>query len=110
MYGEFIVPPEDAEAPPRCAVLAQGRLLHRLRARHHRVGGVGGGQRPGRGAGDRQLPDAASPPAHQLGLSVTPAHLGEFIALGREIKWALNDSEHAVHPTDPRLSGIYGTI
>jgi hypothetical protein len=24
--------------------------------------------------------------------------------------WALNDTEHAVHPTDPRLTGIYSTI
>jgi proline racemase len=48
--------------------------------------------------------------ADQLGLSVTPEHLGELIALGREIKWALNDTEHAVHPTDERLNGIYGTI
>lgn len=46
----------------------------------------------------------------QIGLSVTPEHYGEIIAIGREIKWALNDSEHAEHPTDPRLSGIYGTI
>lgn len=46
----------------------------------------------------------------QIGLSVTPKHYGEIIAIGREIKWALNDSEYSVHPTDPRLSGIYGTI
>jgi proline racemase len=46
----------------------------------------------------------------QIGLSVTPKHYGEIIAIGREIKWALNDSEYAEHPTDPRLSGIYGTI
>ena len=46
----------------------------------------------------------------QIGLSVSPKHYGEIIAIGREIKWALNDSEYAVHPTDPRLSGIYGTI
>jgi proline racemase len=52
----------------------------------------------------------ATLPAGQLGLSVTPEHLGDLIALGREIKWQLNDSEHAVHPTDPRLNGIYGTI
>jgi proline racemase len=52
----------------------------------------------------------ATLPAAQVGLSVTPGHLGELIALGREIKWALNDTEHAVHPTDPRLTGIYGTI
>ena len=48
--------------------------------------------------------------AAQLGLAVTPAHLGDLIALGREVKWALNDSAHAQHPTDPRLDGIYGTI
>ena len=46
----------------------------------------------------------------QTGLSVTPERYGEIIAIGREIKWALNDSEYAEHPTDPRLSGIYGTI
>jgi proline racemase len=52
----------------------------------------------------------ATLPAAQLGLSVSPEHLGELIALGREIKWALNESEHAVHPDDPRQNGIYGTI
>ena len=46
----------------------------------------------------------------QIGLAVTPEHYGEIIAIGREIKWALNDSKYAEHPTDPRLSGIYGTI
>jgi len=46
----------------------------------------------------------------QIGLSVTPEHYGEIIAIGREIKWALKDSEYAEHPTDSRLSGIYGTI
>ncbi|WP_308120992.1 proline racemase family protein [Paractinoplanes bogorensis] len=48
--------------------------------------------------------------ATTAGLTVDPAHYQELIALGREIKWALNDSEHAAHPDDPRLSGIYGTI
>jgi proline racemase len=48
--------------------------------------------------------------AAQLGLAVVPEHLGELIALGREVKWALDGSPHAVHPGDPRLSGIYGTI
>ena len=52
----------------------------------------------------------ATVPAEQVGLAVSPEHLGDLIALGREVKWALNDTEHAVHPTDPRLSGIYGTI
>ncbi len=52
----------------------------------------------------------ASLPAGQLDLAVTPEHLGELIAIGREIKWALNDSVHAVHPSDARLNGVYGTI
>jgi proline racemase len=48
--------------------------------------------------------------ATSVGLTVEPARYRDLIALGREIKWALNDSEHAVHPSDPRLSGVYGTI
>jgi proline racemase len=52
----------------------------------------------------------ATAAAAQLGLAVTPAHLPDLIALGRDVKWALNDSEHAKHPTDDRLDGIYGTI
>jgi len=52
----------------------------------------------------------ATLPAERVGLAVTPEHLGDLIALGREITWALNDSPHAKHPTDPRLDGIYGTI
>ncbi|HEX6351347.1 proline racemase family protein [Actinophytocola sp.] len=52
----------------------------------------------------------ATLPADRLGLSVTPERLGELIALGREIKWALDATDHAVHPTDPRLTGVYGTI
>ena len=52
----------------------------------------------------------ASLAASQLDLAVTPEHLGDLIGIGREVKWALNDSPHAVHPSDPRLDGIYGTI
>jgi proline racemase/trans-L-3-hydroxyproline dehydratase len=52
----------------------------------------------------------ATLPSAAFGLTVTPQCLGDLIALGREIKWALNGTEHAVHPTDPRLSGVYGTI
>lgn len=48
--------------------------------------------------------------ARSLGLSVVPEKVDEIIAIGREIKWALDRSEHAVHPVDDRLSGIYGTI
>ena len=52
----------------------------------------------------------ATLPAADLGLTVTRDRLDELVAIGREIKWALNDSDVAAHPTDPRLSGIYGTI
>lgn len=52
----------------------------------------------------------ASVPASSVGLAVTPDHYDDLIAVGREIKWALNDGDVAQHPSDPRLSGIYGTI
>jgi proline racemase len=52
----------------------------------------------------------ASVDASAVGLSVTPRHYAELLALGREIKWKLNGTEWARHPSDPRLSGIYGTI
>jgi proline racemase len=52
----------------------------------------------------------ASLPAAAAGLAVQPADYGALIALGREVKAALERTEHARHPTDDRLSGIYGTI
>ena len=52
----------------------------------------------------------ATAPAAAVGLSVRPEHLGELIALGREVKRGLHGGEHARHPDDPRLDGIYGTI
>jgi proline racemase len=52
----------------------------------------------------------ATLPAAAVGLSVVPDDLPDLIAISREIKRALKDSPHAVHPTDPRLNGIYGTI
>ncbi|WP_245570937.1 proline racemase family protein [Glaciibacter superstes] len=52
----------------------------------------------------------ASVPASALGLSVATEHSERLRAVGREIKWALNDSELARHPDDDRLSGVYGTI
>ena len=52
----------------------------------------------------------ASLDARAAGLSVEPEALGELIALGREVKGLLDSSDHARHPSDPRLSGIYGTI
>jgi proline racemase len=52
----------------------------------------------------------ASLDATRAGLSVSPDRYAELIALGREVKAALASSEHARHPSDERLSGIYGTI
>jgi proline racemase len=49
-------------------------------------------------------------PAGATGLAVEPASYGSLIALGREVKAALAATEHARHPSDDRLSGIYGTI
>lgn len=52
----------------------------------------------------------ASVDATSLGLSVDPASYAELIAVGREIKRTLDAEGLAVHPADPRLSGVYGTI
>lgn len=52
----------------------------------------------------------ASLPAASVGLAVDAAQCAELTRIGREIKWALNESSWAQHPTDPRLSGVYGTI
>ncbi|MEV6282706.1 proline racemase family protein [Kribbella sp. NPDC051770] len=52
----------------------------------------------------------ASVSAASLDLAVTPTHYSALLAIGREIKWLLNESEWAHHPSEPRLNGIYGTI
>jgi proline racemase len=52
----------------------------------------------------------ASAPAERFGLSVVPEDLPRLIAAGREVKQDLEGSEVARHPSDERLSGIYGTI
>ena len=48
--------------------------------------------------------------AADVGLSVTPEAYTDLIAVGREVKWALNDSSFARHPSDDRLSSMSGTI
>jgi proline racemase len=48
--------------------------------------------------------------AERFGLGVAPEHLGELIAAGRAVKAALDGTDIARHPTDDRLSGIYGTV
>jgi proline racemase len=52
----------------------------------------------------------ASVPAARLGLAVAPEHLPALIAAGRAVKADLAGTAAARHPTDDRLSGIYGTI
>jgi proline racemase len=52
----------------------------------------------------------ASVSARDLGLAVAPEHYSELIAVGRAVKRALEGRGVARHPTDDRLSGIYGTI
>lgn len=49
-------------------------------------------------------------PAAAAGLDVDPRDYTALIATGREIRNALNAASAADHPSDPRLSGIYGTI
>ncbi|HEX3790561.1 MAG TPA: proline racemase family protein [Pseudonocardiaceae bacterium] len=49
-------------------------------------------------------------PASSVGLSVTPENYAALTAFGREVKWALNDTEYARHPSERRLDGIYAAI
>jgi proline racemase/trans-L-3-hydroxyproline dehydratase len=52
----------------------------------------------------------ASVPAAALGLRVVPEQLPALIEAGRAVKRALAGTDAARHPSDERLSGIYGTI
>jgi proline racemase len=52
----------------------------------------------------------ASVPAGRFGLRVVPEDLPALIAAGRAVKRDLEGSSAARHPSDERLSGIYGTI
>lgn len=52
----------------------------------------------------------AQVPAAALGLAVEPERISDLIAVGRELKAAVEGTEHAAHPSDGRLSGVYGTI
>ena len=50
----------------------------------------------------------ASVDATALGLTVTPEHTARFIALGREVKRALEARLEIVVPGSPDIAGIYG--
>lgn len=49
-------------------------------------------------------------PAEAVGLQVRPEDLTELVTVGREIRDELNAARAAEHPSDARLSGVYGTI
>ncbi|HEX8598704.1 MAG TPA: trans-3-hydroxy-L-proline dehydratase [Chloroflexia bacterium] len=48
--------------------------------------------------------------AEQAGLAVRPAHYRDLIQLGDEVKYAVEAAVSVVHPLEPELCGIYGTI
>jgi proline racemase len=48
--------------------------------------------------------------AEAVELPVEPANVTEFIALGREIKAAIERDHDVVHPLEPELRDIYGVI
>jgi proline racemase len=52
----------------------------------------------------------AAVPAAALGLSVTRDRLPALIDVARQIKSQINEAGLASHPTDDRLSGLYGTV
>jgi proline racemase len=52
----------------------------------------------------------ASVRAADFGLAVEPAHLPRLIALGREVKHALEAEREIVHPLEPELRDVYGVI
>ena len=45
-----------------------------------------------------------------VGLPIDAAHLPELRRVGMEIKHAIEEMQTIVHPLDPGLNGIYGTI
>ncbi|MCA9880489.1 MAG: proline racemase family protein, partial [Thermomicrobiales bacterium] len=45
-----------------------------------------------------------------LGLEVTPEHAVRLTELGMEIKYAVQELDYPVHPAEPGLHGVYGTI
>ncbi len=52
----------------------------------------------------------ASVAIDDLGLTATADRVDDLITLGREVKATLDDHPTTAHPTDHRLSGLYGTI
>ncbi|GAA3493997.1 proline racemase family protein [Streptomyces albogriseolus] len=49
-------------------------------------------------------------PVSAIGLRVRPEDIASLIAVGREIRHGLSSADATEHPSDARLSGLYGTI
>jgi proline racemase len=121
----FVEAPRDGEAEVKIDV-PSGRVVARVRRAGGAVEAVAFRNVPayvlargvpvdtprGRAAVDVAYGGAiyACLPAAALGLAVEPHRYGELIAAGRAVKAALAGTEHARHPSDERLSGVYGTI
>ncbi len=117
----LVAAPDDGEGEVRIDV-PSGRVVARVRCRAGRVEAVAfrnvpafviaRGVEAGGVAVDAAYGGAiyASLPAQCLDLHVRPDDLPGLIEAGREIKRALEGTPAARHPSDPRLSGIYGTI
>jgi proline racemase len=113
--------PDDGEVDVHIDV-PSGRVVARVACRAGTVERVAFRNVPsyviarGVAAGDRRADVAyggaiyAFVPAADLGLPISADALPELIQAGREIKAALEGTDVAVHPDDPRLSGIYGTV
>ena len=113
--------PEDGEVEVRIDV-PSGRVVARVVCRDGRIERVAFRNVPAYviardvAAGDARVDVAyggaiyAFVPAARLGLPLSADALPELIRAGREIKAALAESDVAIHPDDPRLSGIYGTV
>jgi proline racemase/trans-L-3-hydroxyproline dehydratase len=113
--------PADGEADVRIDV-PSGRVVARVRSRAGEVEAVAFRNVPsfvvarGVEAAGVEVDVAyggaiyASVPAAAFGLRVVPEDLPRLIEAGREVKRALEGTEAARHPSDERLSGIYGTI
>jgi proline racemase len=117
----LVAVPDDGEAEVTIDV-PSGRVVARVRCRAGRAEAVAFRNVPafviarGVEAGDVTVDVAyggaiyASLPAERLGLRVRADDLPRLIEAGREVKRALEGTPAARHPSDPRLSGIYGTI
>jgi trans-L-3-hydroxyproline dehydratase len=49
-------------------------------------------------------------PAARVGLQVIPAQIAQLVSAGEAIKRAVNTQTHIVHPHEPDLGFLYGTI